>query len=412
MADSNVRDEFYEAPMGVNKTAVGAHVQTYFPLTSNIINGVASGQVVFEINTGSGEYLDLKKSHLRLEYTTDAVAATSSYGDCPLSNMFSRGQLYVNGKKVAASQNWTQDAILSKRISHSKAYNNSVNRITYNNVAAALPVFTDGPVVAVINTRYIDDEYLDALFLQHDGAIIPPNCSVRLLVDVDTAYALKSGLLNCAAAVAPGMVINTLKFISYTVVKPGPPPPEYVLSLITLNSFLSTITGANENRQYQVSPTIVKAAVASQDLGFATVLNPKLAAGNLLQYLGDNNPIAPGVGMTGLDFKLNNIVIPNSRWDFTYGYRDAYLNYIAESGGLSNDAAKETQQEWERYGKIHLCNIVKPDGDKSNSLQINASFAAAPLANTRLFVTSFEENAVVFTYDATSGALIDTQTMI
>lgn len=405
--DSNVRDEFYEPVEAVNKTAVGAHVQTYFPTTSNISpTGLISGQTIFEFYTGAGEYLDIFKTHLQLRYSVGAGAA-ASYGDCPLSNIIARGQLYINGKKVASSQNWTQDAILSKRISFSRPYNMSVNNLTYNNVAAVLP-FTAGPVANAAGT-YTDDEYLDALFIRDESCIIPPNCNVRLLLDIDSNYLLKMALLSVADPPVGAFTVDSIRMMAYTIVKQGPHPSEFVMNLITLNSFLSSIGAADTtaNKQYQVSPTIVKAAVTFLSTAYLTAVNPKVYAGNILSYATDT----AAARMDALDFKLNNIAIPNTRWDFsTHGFREAYLNYINESGGISDSAGKETFAEWQRYGMIHLANIVKPESDKSNSLQVNCHFAAAPAAF--LIVTSFEEQAVRLSYDPSSGSLLDTQTLL
>lgn len=405
--DSNIRDEYYEPVESINKTAIGAHVQTYFPTTANIAAGVISGQVVFELNTGAGEYLDLFKTHLQLRYTSvQAAAAQVSFGDCPLSNIIARGQLYINGKKVASSQNWTQDAVLSKRISFSRAYNGSVNNMTYNNQAAGLP-FVDGPVASTAGT-YTDDEYLDALFIRDESCIVPPNSNVRLLLDIDSNYAIKMLVLNVQAAPDNTMQVDSVRLIAYTVVKAGGHPKEHVMNLVTINSFLSTIAGTSENRQYQVSPTIVKAAVTFLSTLYLT--NPagaKLYAGNLLNYANDTDTRR----LTALDFKLNNIVVPNTRWDFvTHGFRESYLNYVNESGGVSDSAGKESMAEWQRYGMIHLANIVKPESDKSNSLQVSCQFALQPAAF--LIVTAFEENAVRFIYEPSSGALLDTQTLM
>jgi len=429
--DSNVRDEFYEPVEAVNRTAIGAHVQTYHPITSNITQtGAISGQVVFELNTGAGEYLDLFKTHLQLRYTIAGAPAVASVGDCPLSNMIARGQLYVNGKKIAASQNWTQDAVLSKRIAFSKAYNMSVNNLTYNRIAQPAPVvggvdfghavvtlnhdapFTAWPTATAEGT-YIDDEYLDALFIRDESCIIPPNCNVRLLLDIDSNYLMKMALLNAANPPVGALTVQTIRMIAYTIVKSGPPPKEYVMNLITLNSFLSTLTGLNENRQYQVSPTIVKAAVTflSQDYLAPAVdaAHPKIYAGNILSYAADT----VGNRLTALDFKLNNITIPNTRWDFnTNGFREAYLNYINESGGISDSAGKESFAEWQRYGMIHLANIVKAESDKSNSLQVNLQFEAMTINIAFLIVTSFEEQTVRMIYDTASGALVDTMTLL
>lgn len=404
--ESNVRDEFYEMPEAINKTAIGAHVQTYFPTTANITAGAVSGQIVFELNTGACEYLDLFKTHLQLRYTLGGAGAAVSYGDCPLSNIFARGQLYINGKKVAASQNWTQDAVLSKRISFSRAYNRSVNGLTYNNIAPVLP-FTDGPIALPVGT-YTDDEYLDALFIRDESCIVPPNCNVRLLLDVDSNYIAKMAVLDTQLPLAPTFAVDSIRMMAYTVVKAGGHPKEYVMNLITLNSFLSTIAGTSENKQYQVSPTVVKAAVTFLSTAYLTTGgNAKLYAGNLLNYVTDTG----ATRLTALDFKLNNIVIPNTRWDFnTHGFREAYLNYINESGGISDAAGKESQAEWERYGMIHLANIVKSESDKSNSLQVSCQFAAQPAAF--LIVTAFEENAVKMVYEPASGALLDTQTLM
>lgn len=411
--ESNVRDEFYEPVEAVNKTAIGAHVQTYHPTTANISGGAISGQVVFELNTGAGEYLDLFKTHLQLHYRLIAAAGpafTWAVGDCPLSNIFARGQLYINGKKVASSQNWTQDAVLSKRISFSRTYNASVNGFTYATAGA-----DSVGAVAPNGITYTDDEYLDALFIRDESCIIPPNSNVRLLLDVDSAYEAKMGQRTRNVVVGT-MSVEHLRLIAYTVVKAGGHPKEHVINLITLNSFLSSITNAAENRQYQVSSTIVKAAVSFLSTAYAADAAGKVQAGNLLTYVGQHTAqgMAGASGLIGLDFKLNNINVPNSRWDFSdYGYREAYLNFINETGGISDSAGKETYDEWLAYGPIHVANIVKPESDKSNSLQINAQFSATTVpAPAFMIITSLEENAVRFKYEPNSGVLLTTETLM
>ena len=402
----NVRQQFYEEASTTNKTASAAHVQTYFPITSNITAGVISGQVIFELNTGFNEYLDLFKSHLSLDYTLFGAAGpafTWNPGDCPLSNIIARGQLYINGVKVAASQNWTQDAVLSKRINFSGTYNKAVNSLTFA-VAGAI-----APTPAVAGTTYIDDEYLDALFIREESCIIPPNCNVRILLDIDSDYLAKMALADGWAAAPGTMSVNKLKFIAYSVVQSGAIPKEWLLKLITLNSFLSSIAGTNENKQYQVNPSIVKVALTFLSTAYKTPTAAgvnKIQAGNLLKYVTDT----AATRLETLDFKLNNIVIPNMRWDFSHGFKEAYINYINESAGISDAACKETFAEWQTYGMIHLANIVKPPEDKSNSLQVACSFVAQPAAF--MIITAFEEQIVKIDYNGESSAVLGTTILV
>ena len=94
-----------------------------------------------------------------------------------------------------------------------------------------------------------------------------------------------------------------------TVVKADAVPEDWTLKLITLNSFLSTATGTSENRQYQVSSNIVKAALTLQSTAYNTAAAAKVYAGHLFTYLNDGDGGANRIST--LDFKLNNIVIPN-----------------------------------------------------------------------------------------------------
>ena len=407
--ESNVRDEFYEAPELMNKTAIGAHVSTYHPTSANISGaGVISGQVVFDISTGKGEYLDLFKTHIQLAYTTTEGAGnlfTWSLGDSPLANLFARGQLYINGKKVASSQNWTQDSILSKRVSFSRDYNASVNDIPFVAQKAAN--------AAGVAVPYIDTEYLDALFIRDESCIIPPNCNIRLLLDIDPTYEEKMAL-RVRNVIVGTMAIQQIRMIAYTVIKPEAVPSEYNINLITLNSFLSSVAQTNENRQYQVSPTIVKSAITFLSTLYNTAGQAnKIYAGNLFKYANDVLATgSPGTrGLTALTFKLNNITIPNSQWNFNEGYREAYINYVNETGGISDSAGKETFAEWLAYGPIYVANVVKPESDKSNSLQINASLAAAGAA-TFMITTAFEQNIVSIKYAPESGAVLSTDTQM
>lgn len=395
-ADVNIRESFYALPEDSNKSASAAHIQVYRPLTTNVANDTITGQIIYEINTGFNEYLDLFKTHLELDYEVTG-APISSITDAFLANIFARGQMYINGVKVAASQNWTQDSILSKRINFGRSYNAAVNGMLY-----AAPI-------ANVAGNYKQHEFLDALFLRTPECIIPPNCNVRFLFDVDADYFQKAAILETnGVAQSPLFDLKTLVMNVYTVVKADAVPEDWTLKLITLNSFLSTCTGTTENRQYQVSSNIVKAALTFLSTAYKTAAAAKVFAGHLLTYENDGDGEARRIST--LDFKLNNIVIPNTRWDFTYGRRGAYINYLNESGGVLDPAGKETYAEWLDYrGPIYLANIVKPAGDKSNSLQINASFAAAPAAF--MIVTSLEENIVEFKFDTKSGAVVSTNSL-
>jgi len=408
MATENVREEFYTEPDTTNKTASAAHVQTYYPITSNISGVVLNGQVIFELHTGFNEYLDLFKTHLSLDYRLIAGAGPAfawNAGDCPLSNMIARGQMYINGIKVAASQNWTQDAVLSKRVNFSSAYNKAINGLSY---VAASTVIATAPMPALApGTPYIDTEYFDALFLRDETCIIPPNSNIRILLDIDSDYVLKMGLVNTAGAGT--IAIDKLKLVAYTVVQTGAIPKDWMIKLITLNSFLSSISGVQEQRQYQVSPSVVKVACTFISDKYKTTDGAKVFAGNLLTYLNDDK--GQTTALQTLDFKLNNIVIPNTRWDFSYGFKEAYTNYINETGGITDASCKETFSEWENYGKIHIANIVKPAEDKSNSLQVAVSFESIK-PDAFMLVTSFEEQIVKIDYNSESGAVIGTSILV
>jgi hypothetical protein len=395
MADVNVRESFYVVPEDSNKSASAAHVQVYRPLTTNVASDKISGQVIFEINTGFNEYLDLFKTHLELQFQTDAGTA-ANVDDSFLANMFSRGQMYVNGIKVAASQNWTQDSILSKRLNFSRSYNAATNGFLY-----AAP---GAPTVA--SSSYTTHEYLDALFIRTPECIIPPNCNVRFLFDVDSDWFQKAALLVTNGVGEEDLFdLKTLVMNVYTIVQSTTVPDDWTVKFLTLNSFLSSASSTSENRQYQVSHNITKACLTMLSTAHKTAAAGKVYAGHLFTYLNDGDAGANRI--TALDFKLNNISIPNSRWDFTYGKRGAYINFINESGGILDPSGKETYAEWEAVrGPIHVANIVKPAGDKSNSLQINAQFAAAPAAF--LILTSIEENIITIYYDKKSGAVINT----
>lgn len=398
MADVNIRESFYTLPEDSNKSASAAHVQVYRPLTTNVANDTISGQVIFEINTGFNEYLDLFKTHLELDYATDAGTA-ANIDDAFLPNIFARGQMYVNGVKVSSSQNWTQDSILSKRINFSRSYNAAVNGMAYAAPGAA----------STASTNWKQHEYLDALFLRTPECIIPPNCNVRFLFDVDADYFQKAALLATNGAGETLLYdLKALVMNVYTVVKADAVPEDWTMKLITLNSFLSTATGTSENRQYQVSSNIVKAALTLQSTAFKTAAAAKIYGGHLFTYLNDGDAGANAIAT--LDFKLNNITIPNTRWDFTYGHRGAYINYLNESGGVLDPSGKETYTEWlDVRGPIYIANVVKPAGDKSNSLQINATFTATPAAF--VIITSMEEQIVEIKYDTKSGAVVATNAL-
>ena len=102
----NVRPEFFIEPESSNKECVNSIIQQIRPITSSIVSGALSGEIIFDITTGANQYLDLFKSHVNFRFTvtvTTPFAAFDSLGAC----IFDRGTLYINGVKVCQSNNWT-----------------------------------------------------------------------------------------------------------------------------------------------------------------------------------------------------------------------------------------------------------------------------------------------------------------
>lgn len=401
MADINIRQEFLSlSPESSNKEFTGEYVQQVRSITSNIVSSALVGEVIFQFNTG-GSWCDLFKTFLTLKYTTSSITDYAEL-DNLASCIFDRGQLYLNGKRVCGTNNWTSDSILSKRIQFGPTYNKSINDIRYDALAAG----SNYPGAAA---GYTSTEFLDALFLRSPDMLIPPNTDVKLICSPASSSGLYKSLRGDASDTAITLAINDLYLTTHFVNKPSP-PEDYVLKFVTLESFKNSVSSASFNQQIACKDSLVRLAAhcvdSTSENATATIIYNSVA----FRYETDGmNGATATDKLNTLQFKAGNQVLPLKEFDnATYGFRDSYIHFINACQKSLDPSGCETQTEYETQGVIYTMPVVHSSSDPIRHVELNAVFAAQPTAF--MFLTCFYEQMIRFQYR--QGVLVDTQVLL
>ena len=414
MADKNILSLTFDDSATTNYETSSLFVSQVAPRNVNIANNVPRGDVTFEFSTPKDTFCDLFKTYMSMDYeiTAGADGDIQAYfhNRTILPCMFMRAEVYVNGTKIVSSNNYTFDGILSRRLQFGYDYNKSVNGI-YN-----IPLIKDdakdnsSDFPASKPGKYKAIDTLDSFWLrQSEGLMVPPDSNVRMVFTIDDSYLGKAHMKTAAAALKAGV---ELKVNSFTMnpcfyVNPGQVRGDgYRLRFIQLNSFKTLINKDAEANtlQYTISPTIMKACLTHVPVTYdqaVTVAAAKWDAAFLF-----NSPLA----LTTCQFKVGNVVFPQSPYSMLYGWEGVYQDYINHTQQIAKDSGKEpfkyfnneatgganslTLNDRNNWGRITLAPIVKDRSDPTNTLEVRTTFAKAP-ANTYQILTSLEEQSVM-----------------
>jgi len=401
MASINVRPEFYVAPESSNKEAVSSIIQQVHPITSNLSSGTLSGDVIFEINTGANQYLDLFKSHLVVNHTVTITTSTASFDNVAMC-LFDRAQMFINGVKVANSNNFTQDSILSKRLNFSAAYNRAVNDILY---LGAIASTADYP--GATTTKHSSMEFLDALFIRTPDVIIPPNSNVRIILSA--ASGSTNGINKMYRADGDNtagvtLAINDLYFNTYYLNKSDQVGAQHILKFVTPESFVASIGGTSLTQQFSCRKNLVRLCAAFQSTIATSALANYIKIYNttLFRYATDDSTTRPNTIL----FKAGSQNLPNRAFDnTTYNFRESHMAMQLNSEGILDPAGKETFTEWGAQGQIYTVPVVKSISDDVSQVELQVTFASAPAAVA--FFTIMYEQFVSFSYGP-NGQLLET----
>lgn len=395
MADRNVLSIAFDDSTTTNYESQSLFVQKLAPKNVNINAGVPSGDVVFEFSTPKDTFCDLFKTYMSMEYAISAGANNTLYvhKQTLLPCMFQRAVCHINGVKVSVSNNYTMDGMLSRRLQFGKTYNQSVNGV-YD-----IPSIAANQAGDSLAGNYIATDTLDSFWLrQAEGLIVPPNSNVRFEFTIDSDYLAKNVMKTTGiAAVFGGLTVANFWLHPCMYVNPSEVKSNYRLRFISMNSFMSTINNGETSKifQYTISPTIMKACLVHLPVGYKTVADG--AAKWDTAYLFNST-----IAVSTLQFKVGNVVYPQTPYSFTYGHEDAYQDYINHSQQIAKDSGKEEYAMYRNlkvapdrnnWGRIFVAPIVKDRSDPTNTLEVNHTFAD-PGANVFAVLTSLEEQAI------------------
>lgn len=366
------------------------------PTTNNITAGNLSSTVIFQYTTGSKEYLDIGKALLvlRFTYAEDLEALKlDQLAKC----IFSRKTLYINGQYIAGSNNSTEDAIFSQRITNKASVNKGLYEILYNG-----PVATTTGTDHKGNTSCSD---LSDLFINNGIKYIPPGVTIRIEMQTD-ALAFRKSLQGDGANSDGSYLVNDLYLKMTSVFSDVAIPETITQKFLTINSYKSEVLSASNTTQLQVKSNLVKVGVAFQSTAATSDSKIKLYNSLHFRYVTDYNDSLGDPGITALNsfiIKAGSKTMPVDRLDLTtYNFRDAYMDFINENHSDLNDI--ETYQNWLDQGPIYAYQVVKSPGEEIQIISVDTSFASTPAAY--VFIFALNEVAVRFKYKG--GVLIDT----
>lgn len=386
----NISDEFSRqlttGPRGENDKCHQSRILQLRPITTNIVDKKINGEIIYNYSTSENEFLDLSKCYQNLRYktttTTDKIKLENLI-DC----VFNRAQIYVNGKVIAASNNYTQDAVFSKRVSKSGAKNLAFGNLTYED--SAIPVTYD-------TDRYYESiGGLDALFLNTGRShYIPPNSDVRFVFSADSDGFEKSIQGDGVDSTALLEVYDL--FMRVCLVHSNQALPEnYQLRLLTIDSFKTAITGQNLTQQFSIKSYLVKIGAAFQS---TTIADSKIKIFNANHFTyGDDAEVNGTKRLNTIYFKAGSEVIPAERLDVTtYGLQMAHNDFLIENHQDGFDAP-ETLTQYRNQGPVFCYRVVKNPSNIIANVELNATFSGTPVASAFLFAVN--EQVVTFIYE-------------
>lgn len=399
MADINVRHELFGQPESCNKEALAERYVKHRSVSNPISNtGVLSSTAIFEVTTGNNEWMDLFKCCLTSEVTTGTVVSfgiLENLGACH----WQRGQLYINGRLVSSSNNYTNDSILSKRLQFSKSYNESVNDIRYRfgvqGVPASLPVATT-PGIAVSDQKFSTREYLDGLFLRtSQGLWVPPNSRIRLELYPAADNGLNKSGFGTTTFVCP-ITVNDIYLTTSSIIDSKLNPTEHFMKFITMDSFRSTPDGTAHNQQVSVRDNLVRLSANFIDSTAEDDIKTHFTAA---KFIYDTDGVSSIVTdkVNTLQFKAGQMVLPSEPFDTTYGFYQIYMDQLNMNQKVLDSAGGEPYDSWAWSGPFYSVPVVKQQGDQIKNVELRIVFKAAPTVSC--FLTSFHEQIIRFVYN-------------
>lgn len=399
----NVRPEFYLQSEETNKKMTSMVINSVYPSSSNISSGIMSGDFIYNIETGPNQWLDLFKTHMVVRFTPAFVTAAESlhnYATC----LWDRAQLYLDGKLVASSNNYTEDGALSRRLQFSAEYNKNINDMTYTAPGTA---GTDGTVYAT-TVKASDIDHLDSLYLRTGSLIVPPNTSVRF---VFTSSSTSNGILKSLVAADTGTAMTTsisaVYMNAYLMTNDVPMPENYNLVFITPDSFKSSISGTSLDIQHQTKANLVRIAAhfVSTAADSRTGTAVKTYSTPVFKYVTDESTTKCNT----LYFKAGSQQIPQRQFDNSFGFQDTHAAFNELSDKSLDSAGGETRTEFLARGIVYSAPVVRSYGDQSKNIELHATFASAPAAYC--FLTAWYEQVFSKTYDP-SGIPLDSMKVV
>lgn len=404
------------------------------PLTSNFVTVAADaqqnvqhlqGDLVFQFSTGEDEWIQVPKSWIGVDYSVKADAGNTAAEDmvskCLAPCLWQSGRFEIEGQRVATSNNYTVDYMISNRLQYSADYNKIVNQVNYYANAA----YTQGDAqadeaahgadVAAFHTS-VDN--LGAFFYRTENMLLPPNTHYRLVFTPETYEVFKQKCSFVDTRVAGQTQRNEISIRRiylnlHRIRRTTKPDGEYQLRFMSVESNMSTPVGTSHNIQYQVSSKMRKCGVVMVSTAATTEAAAKIMSPLRFRYVTDvidtrtNQGKLAATSLSKLQIKSGSLMMPNSILDFTSntkGVKEAYLHYL-NSVGKYNDmtGAPESFLEWLAQGPIYVEDAVKGAIDLSTNLQIEATFVAQPAAV--MYTFQVNESYVTFVFGGPNNAV-------
>lgn len=388
MSSENVRDEFYSPTMPFsNKLASDQTISELPPTSINLSSGSLTGTTTWQIKTGN-QSLDLMNTYIRARMTinigTDLIRMEN-----PATCLFQNGRIYINGKRMASSNNWVQDSLFSKRVAQGYAANNGQNEVLYTGATAATANVPPGTAGA--DYKFTSCDYLDAFFLRQSNLIIPPNST--LMIELTTAPS--NGRYQAVVGDSDNSALTTYNVNDLVLVaryiKTNAAMEEKnkrALSFITLHSFKSTVVGTSYQKNYTAGNNLIGIGVAFQDSTSDNQNTTKVFNSTIFDYTTSGSVINSTTTdrLDRLYVRYGGKQLLNSGWDNTYGFKQSYQQFLAASGQIIDQKASvESQTQWETQGAIYLARVIRQPDNQQGTTEIVTNFTLEPTCYMLVF---------------------------
>lgn len=400
------------------------------PDSQNLSSNVLSGNQIWRVQLPQGMFSDPTKWLIHTRYsltiTTDDLGLNPTY---PITeSLYSSGTLRINGVHHKDTNDFTQSAHLTNRLSYGALHNAA--HFGYDTDAIA-----DAASGALAETYYEETFPIMSVFtLNHSEMIAPPSSVWEFIFNVDGTQANYTTKLlegKCSADASGAVPTNfAIKIYQQWLEVPqyrseSPLDSTYIIKFIepSIYSRKADTTPLEQNFGISGNPVLVGCFfqdTRTNSLAATDTANDYAIAASRFKYGASNlTSLLPADGATTtgvtagspltIQFSVGNHLIPQTAFDHNWGMYGAYNTCLYHGYNSANkDRIMEGYAAWINQGPIWIMPVVIDEAEDIRDIVARVTFKTSVPASANMNVFIFRQRIVKIEYDTTTGMPVST----